>query len=505
MSDVEKKQTIDEAIIEEMQQCYADPLRFVKLAFPWGVKGTDLEYRTGPDEDQTEFLRQLGEEVRKRGFNGVDPVKPIKMARSSGRGTGKTARAAWIVHWIMSTRMNAIGTVTANTSAQLQTKTWAAIRYWGTLCITSHWFEITSQRMVHRKLPAAWFCNPLACKPENYEAFLGQHSANSTSFYIVDEGSGVPDKIYEAAKSSMTDGEPMMIVFGNPTKRTGQLFRACFGSDQEQWNHGVIDARNSALSNKEEILEAMRVYGEDSDYCRVWIYGLPPNAADLQFIEADRVQAAQHNQPYHLDDDALIVGVDISAGGKDKVVFRFRRGMDAVSIPPIRIQGEATKDTNATIAKIAQVAVTEYNGRKPDAIFVDATGVGYSMVNSVRALGHKKVVGIQFGSAAPDPQYANMRAYIWGQCKEALPHLAIERAAIPSGADLETDLTGPCFSHDKKGRILLESKESMEKRGLSSPDDGDALCLTWAHPVKIEKPRNASSQRRADLAVSPWS
>ena len=36
---------------------------------------------------------------------------------------------------------------------------------------------------------------------------------------------------------------------------------------------------------------------------------------------------------------------------------------------------------------------------------------------------------------------------------------------------------------DKQDRICLESKEEMEERGLDSPDDGDALALTFAHNV----------------------
>jgi hypothetical protein len=48
---------------------------------------------------------------------------------------------------------------------------------------------------------------------------------------------------------------------------------------------------------------------------------------------------------------------------------------------------------------------------------------------------------------------------------------------------LATDLTGPAAKMDRQDRICLESKEEMEKRGLDSPDDGDALALTFAQPV----------------------
>jgi hypothetical protein len=47
---------------------------------------------------------------------------------------------------------------------------------------------------------------------------------------------------------------------------------------------------------------------------------------------------------------------------------------------------------------------------------------------------------------------------------------------------LAADLAGPGF-HLRNNKLVLESKESMAKRGVASPDDGDALALTFALPV----------------------
>src|SRR5690606_29108606 len=117
---------------------YADPLGFVVAAYPWGEDGP-LKDHDGPDTWQREFLIWLGEEVRSRKFNGLVAVPPIRGAVSSGHGVGKSTLQAWLVNWIMSTRPNCRGTVTANTSTQLDTKTWAAIQHWTKLSITGHW------------------------------------------------------------------------------------------------------------------------------------------------------------------------------------------------------------------------------------------------------------------------------------------------------------------------------------------------------------------------------
>ena len=71
-----------------------DPLRFVQEGYPWGEPG-ELERHPGPDDVQIAFLKELGESVRARAFDGFEPVKPIREAVSSGHGIGKSVVVAW--------------------------------------------------------------------------------------------------------------------------------------------------------------------------------------------------------------------------------------------------------------------------------------------------------------------------------------------------------------------------------------------------------------------------
>jgi hypothetical protein len=118
--------TPDELLTKELAHYYANPLGFV--AYPWQQPGTELEHEKGPDENQKRFLIDLGKQVAALAFNGTDPVLPIRMTETSGHGTGKSAMGAWITDWILSTRPDSIGTVTAGTFAQLESRTWAAAR-----------------------------------------------------------------------------------------------------------------------------------------------------------------------------------------------------------------------------------------------------------------------------------------------------------------------------------------------------------------------------------------
>jgi len=62
---------------------------------------------------------------------------------------------------------------------------------------------------------------------------------------------------------------------------------------------------------------------------------------------------------------------------------------------------------------------------------------------------------------------------MWNRMKEWLPTAGVD----PKDQKLELDLTGPGYHTNKKDKPVIESKESMAKRGVANPDDGDALAL----------------------------
>jgi hypothetical protein len=459
----------------------SDPLGFVQWAYPWGEPGT-LERYSGPDTWQAEFLEELGQEVRKRNFNGVTPVMPIRFSTASGHGIGKSVLVALIVSWILSTRPHSQGTVTANTFQQLSTRTWATIQTWTKRCKTGHWFTVTGQRMYHNQFKESWFCSAQSCKEDNSEAFAGQHAASSTSFYVFDEASAVPDKIHEVAEGGLTDGEPMFFQFGNPTRSRGAFHRATYGVERNRWIVRSIDSRTCKFSNKELIEQWRQDRGEDSDFFRVRVLGLPPRADDAQFIDLERVVEAQKRNVNVLEDEPLLAGCDLAWGGEDQNVVRFRRGKDARSIPPIRIPGEKTRDSAVMVAKLSELLTEGVKGQKIHTMFIDSAGISGAVASRLWDLGYRNVVEINFGADSPDDKYSNMRAYMWGRMKDWLL-----TGAIDDHPRLECDLTAPGYGLDKKIRVQLESKVDIKERGLDSPDDADALALTFARKV-VPKP-----------------
>ena len=117
---------------------------------------------------------------------------------------------------------------------------------------------------------------------------------------------------------------------------------------------------------------------------------------------------------------------------------------------------------------------------RPDAVFVDSTGVGGPVADQLRRLmPGVMIIDVNFASQAPDRHYANMRTYIWWRMREAIK-LGL---AIESDTELETELTSPEYDHNSSDQIALEKKKDIKKRLGISPDDGDALALTFTMPV----------------------
>ena len=88
-------------------ECSTDPLRFVRVAFPWGEPGTDLADKAGPDDWQADVLRAVGDGV-------LSPSRAIQMAIASGHGIGKSALVAWVILWAITTCEDTRGVLTAN-------------------------------------------------------------------------------------------------------------------------------------------------------------------------------------------------------------------------------------------------------------------------------------------------------------------------------------------------------------------------------------------------------
>lgn len=512
--------TPDEQLADDIATFYADPLGYVMFNWDWSGDPSiqmvklpekyrdrfDCEY--GPDLWACEFLDELGEDIRERGFDGRIAVDPIQKSTASGHGIGKSTMSAWLIMFIADTRPFSKGTVTANTAEQLKSKTWAELGKWHKRALTRHWFDYNSGRgnmsLVHREHREEWFCTAQTCREENSEAFAGQHAPNSTSYYIFDEASAVPDKIFEVREGGTTDGEPMTFDWGNPTRNSGMFYENCQGRFKHNFGVRKIDSRDVQITNKKRIDRWITDYGLESDFVKVRILGEFPSVGSMQFMPTDAVEGAMLRDIAVDRSDQLLIGVDVARFGDDESVIYPRIGNDCRSFAPVVGNGRYRGlDTVQLVGKVIE-KVREFRalGKEYSMIFVDGGGIGGGVVDQLVHLGYR-VVEVQFGSKPTDAGTYRYRSdQMWGNLKDKLPRLSLPMMTDRSGMTLKNQLTQRDYGYTITSNLIhLETKADMKSRlgGVaSSPDIADALALTFAEDVETasderqDKPRSAA-------------
>lgn len=200
------------------------------------------------------------------------------------------------------------------------------------------------------------------------------------------------------------------------------------------------------------------------------------------YIPADLVMRARKNDCEGIG--PLVIGYDPAWKGADRHAMAFRKGRKVE-----KLVCRERLDTMQAAGWCKQVIDTE----KPDRMFIDVGGVGAGVYDRLMEMGYDGVVtAVNFGSAPLEPQplddngrpkggYLNRRAEMWGKSKDWLNEPA--GVSIPDTDTLQADACAPGYKYDSLTRLQLESKDDIRKRGLKSPDEWDAVALTFAEPV----------------------
>jgi hypothetical protein len=186
----------------------------------------------------------------------------------------------------------------------------------------------------------------------------------------------------------------------------------------------------------------------------------------------------------------LIVGVDPAGKGADATAIAFRRGHCITKIEKRR--GLSTMEVAGWISKIIR-------DDKPAKVNIDVGGLGIGVYDRLIEQG-ETVNAVNFGGKPIEPPPLdeigkpaggplNRRAELWSNLKRALQG----RFSIPDSDSLHADLTGPGYKYDSSGKLVLEAKEDMRKRGMPSPDEGDAMALCFSEPAGSPIPRSIAT------------
>ena len=454
---------------EWSSKCKNDPLKFVIEGFDWG-RG-ELAKFDGPDTWQIDILRKTGAGLLKL-------EEAIQIAVASGHGIGKSALVAWLILWAISTVVDTKGVVTANTENQLKLKTWAELAKWHRLVLTKELFTCAATA-IYSTDPAherTWRIDMVPWSLNNTEAFAGLHNQGKRILVIFDEASAIPKDIWEVTEGALTDADTQILwfAFGNPTRNTGR-FKDCFGRYRKRWLTKNIDSRSAKMVNKSQVDKWVEDYGEDSDFVKVRVRGMFPSSSAKQFISVEYADRAfgKNLRPEQYNFAPVIITCDPAAEGDDDLVISKRQGL-AFSI--LRVMPK--NDNDIQVGTILANLEDQYHA---EAVIIDG-GFGTGIVSFGRQTGRNWTL-VWFNGKSPDPGCSNMRAYMWKQARDWLR----EGGAIPKDQELYDDLIGPeTIANDRMdGKIQLESKKDMKKRGLPSPNKGDSLALSFALPMLV--------------------
>lgn len=427
-----------------------------------------------PDKWQTGALNDLA-------------VSP-KVAIKSGQGVGKTGLEAVALLWFLCCFPFPRIVATAPTKQQLHDVLWSEISKWmGKSALLSEILKWTKTYIYMVGNEKRWFAVArTATKVENMQGF---HADNM--LFIVDEASGVADPIMEAILGTLSGGNNKLLMCGNPTRTSGVFFDA-FHSDRAIYKCHTVSSADSPRTNKENIESLIRKYGKESNVVLVRVFGEFPHQEDDVFIALSIVE---HCTMLDLPEDDSInrisFGVDVARYGSDETVIVQNIGGE-ITIP-IAFRGQSLMTTVGKVVNLYKQAINshlEYKGKVY--VNIDDTGLGGGVTDRleevmreeglsrmvivpVNAAGKVPDDAIWDGKAKASDTYENLTTYLWGTVRELMMSEAI---SLQNDNELVGQLSCRKYRLTSRGKIILESKDDMKKRGIESPDRADAVALS---------------------------
>jgi len=193
----------------------------------------------------------------------------------------------------------------------------------------------------------------------------------------------------------------------------------------------------------------------------------------------------------------LIIGVDPAGMGADRSSIVWRKGRQILKIESRK--GLDTMEVTGWVQKIIRE-------EKPARVNIDVGGLGVGVYDRLyETSSNRRIINaVNFGGKPVEPPPldesgnpaggpANRRSEMWGNLKKTLE---AGRFQLPDRDSLQADLVSVGYRYNSSGQLLLESKQDLRKRGLPSPDEGDAVALCFAEPSGFIRDANFNRDLR---------
>lgn len=402
-----------------------------------------------------------------------------RVAVTSGHGTGKSTDAAVVAVWFLLTRFPCRVVMTAPTLAQLESVLMGQIRsYIEKLPIAlQDLLEVQNNKIFLRAAPDDAWISARTARAESPEALAGIHAEHV--LLMADEASGIPEAVFEHAIGSMSGENACTLLLSNPTRRVGTFFKI-FNNPiaGEGWVKFRFSCRESPLVSEEFIKQVEDMYGKDSNQVRVRVDGLFPTEDLDAFMNGAAVQeATERDVKIDFNTDGIL-GVDVARFGSDRSALCMRRG------PVVEeIMAWEKKDLMETTGKVIAYIAAMPEEHRPREINVDGIGLGAGVADRLAEVCSERgwpivVNSINVAEAATlDERAYKLKDEIWLKARD---WINLRDCRIPDEKDFVDDILAPGYDFSSSGKIKIESKQEMRRRGVKSTDLGDAFALTFA-------------------------
>jgi len=450
--------------------------RFVEEAIlgPYnGAKGTALRMT----EQQREAAGALSGLVaaKERG----ERRETLGVSIMAGKGVGKDGFAAWAILWFLSCFSYPKVPCVSVSADQLSKVLWSEIAKWLMYSPLRDQFVLQNDKLFLASVPEEargkrWLAFPKAANPkltesEQVEGLAGIHEEHVLQ--VIDEASGVRPPVFEALEGNMTGAVNVMLVIFNPTRATG------YAVETQQAGGRFIALRWNAEDCElvePAVVEALAAkYGRDSNPYRIRVLGLPPLVDEQTLIPWEWIEDAVEREVELPAGTPLVKAVDCGAGG-DHSIIATRRGPQVFPLKRLR-----TADSQALERWIG----TDVDADRPDVVRIDTVGIGWAVEGNVRALKGAIVEAADARRAASDEtRFYNMRAEMYWRLREAFERGAI---SLPDDVELKNGLGATrCEYVPHKGHSVVKivDKKKIKAEIGHSPDEADALAMTYYHP-----------------------
>lgn len=433
-------------------------------------KGTFLAFLEAYRDDPVSFVKNVlgaGPLVWQEDFLRAIARGERRISVRAGHGVGKSTACSWALIWHATTRYPQKAVVTAPTAAQLFDALYAELKAWVNKLppVLRDSFDVFSDRIALKGAPESSFISVRTSSSERPEALAGVHSEHV--LLVVDEASAVPEPVFEAAAGSMSGHSATTILISNPTRNSG-LFYKTHHDLAADWHRMHVSCRDNPLVSPDFIAQIAATYGESSNAFRIRVLGEFALADDDTLIPADLVDAAQERDVTVSPTEPLVYGLDVARFGTDRTALCKRKGNVV-----LEIRHWGGLDLMQTVGAVLNEAKKD----APEEICVDTIGLGSGVADRLREMGlNVRDVNVA-ESSAMNPNANRLRDELWLSVKDWLGTRAVR---IPRDEVLRQELVAPRYTFTSTGKVVVESKDGMKKRGMRSPDLADALCLTFA-------------------------